>query len=650
MYGFFEKWLLDLINVDYEPFVLNDGTEAATVSRRNFDRILIALKCVSVRDGDQYSLRWPYVVNSDVHGMKVVIHRYWMEENILHNLTGADAKQIDQYHAFIDIGPHRFDAASFKNKFVEYYHHPRSDRFSPTPDHDEIPEDQREQAAEALMDDPEEVEEEVVQEEVHIPTPEEDFLSYINDKFSHRTVRLDITPNGKKMIVIDGNNAFNNKALIATADSLDKNIIVLTDDFISISNSLKKKISPSEVLEHSIFLCVNPGQNNYFYRAYSGQENSHICFGNEIRQLYCVKGNKDTVKENIRNDSSLTSAEKDERLVKIDEKPELSSYSKYDAIFKDTATNIVWAVRDRCFIHFMFSQTTSNKEAFETCLKELSRRFDRRISLKEMEGIDKKYQSEISEKNKGEYVKFSISNTKTVIDEIKALFKTNANEYKTHLDKAMEFGKLANKYRDQIEAFDEKGFALKEEKKALSAYQETLNIPEVLSINVSNGTVNVYTQNIYAQDERSKRWHDIGTFHITIGMLNNSYNQNNTVRIINTKHQVEGIETGMQAPHVFSDGHICHGSLATGMVEAYKRRDMFQLVYQLILFLQDANTNDTAGAYINKWPEVSESIATNKNYLDEEEIKDDEVDEVDAKFDDMLADALADAIPTYIEN
>ena len=43
MYGFVEKWLADMVGVDYEPFQLNNGSYAAMIDQRPFNRIKNAL-------------------------------------------------------------------------------------------------------------------------------------------------------------------------------------------------------------------------------------------------------------------------------------------------------------------------------------------------------------------------------------------------------------------------------------------------------------------------------------------------------------------------------------------------------------------------------------------------------------------------------
>ena len=148
------------------------------------------------------------------------------------------------------------------------------------------------------------------------------------------------------------------------------------------------------------------------------------------------------------------------------------------------------------------------------------------------------------------------------------------------------------------------------------------------------------SKNIYAKDNRTKKWHDIGTFHMIIGMLSSLYDQNNTVRIFNTKHLGMGMNNGFQAPHVWEDGHACHGNLAIGMTEAYKNRNLFDLVYQIIIFLQSANTSDSAGQHVDSWPEVTEEEALGKIKSRDIAFIYNKKDEVEEKYDNMLAEAL----------
>ena len=677
MYGFIEKWLADIIGVNYEPFELNSGGSAALIDRVEFDKIKSALTVLWREDNSRDELR-PCAINSDVHGIRVLFHKYWSNEEVLNGLTDGPTKQTPQIIAFIEEP--RFDGESFKERIVNAYNNINDEGnriagggnigitiagntvttlldvnvpgsfLNLTPDANTDP-------IEDILDIPynadevatpvsEELEKEgeVVPVEVHTPTQEELFITYMENDLSRYTTRKNgyTSPEKLKNVMIIGDSVRPDPGLITSlADDLDKNIFVFVDQKrISDFKQIKKKFKFSKISEHSLIILMNPYVHNGFEILPTSNRyglSGPVCLGEEITQLYCLTGSN--VKNFIRSDETLTDEEVKEKIDNLENNPTLSVYSKFDEIFKDTCTNIVWALKDRCFIHLTFSISVGkNDKVFEKCITELGKRFGKKISVDEMKQIDREYQNEILEKNKEKYVEFAISSSKEIINEFRTQFEKEKQSYDEHLSKAMEHGKLMQRFADQIEAFDEEEFSSKQKAKALESYQETIKIPGVLSINIKDQIVNVYTKNIYAQDDRTEKFHDIGTFHILIGMMSNSYSQSKTVQIINTKHQINGMHLNMQAPHVFEDGRICHGSLATGMVEAYKKRDLFQLVYQLILFLQDANTDDSAGKYIDKWPEVPKEVANGELSFEEEEYQ--QPSEVELRFDSMLAEAL----------
>lgn len=137
------------------------------------------------------------------------------------------------------------------------------------------------------------------------------------------------------------------------------------------------------------------------------------------------------------------------------------------------------------------------------------------------------------------------------------------------------------------------------------------DLDKVSYIVAEDGILHVYTKNIYVMHPVSGKWHDIGTFIISINTDASSYDTDTTVSVRNTKHLVRGYSNDyMQAPHVFNDGHMCHGNLASGVAKCYAERDFFGIIYQLIIFLSSVNIEDAAGAKIVNWPVVSEAVAT----------------------------------------
>lgn len=275
-----------------------------------------------------------------------------------------------------------------------------------------------------------------------------------------------------------------------------------------------------------------------------------------------------------------------------------SPYADYDTILKDNFNNVIFAIGKGNDIILTISGPL-NIHIKETCLRYNS---DQDFKNRDME----LYNSYLQE-NKNNYVKMAKDSSEKIIKELRAKASTLQTEYKSAMDIALEKAKLFNTINNQIEYFDQKKFDQDQEQKFNENYQMTCNLDRVQSIIIKeDGLVIVNTKEIYVQDERDKKWHDIGTFQITIGMHMPKYNTEQTVKIKNTKYS--GCHGTYQAPHVFEAGNICHGNIESMMIEAYKNKNLYELIYIILQFLKSANTSDAAGQYVNLWPEVSEEV------------------------------------------
>jgi len=641
MYGFIEKRLADIIGCQYDNFVLNDGCAAALVSRETFINIKDALLSISSRNHDNELLR-PYEVPSDVSGMKVMIHRYWFNENVLHGLTNAEIKRLPQYEAFMNLGTARFNGPQFEADIRAYYSDTPSEAVDDVDGDGNTAELAQEDEAvytgddinqESNVEPEQEPIDEIDEEEqtfLHFIDSSPRFSAYAENGHSFST----FSEKGKRVKVVG---SFNGRFHLMgnfteLADKLNKNIIIIYGETKRRFSEIKKILSFSSIEKHSIIISINPGGNQEFVYTPVSTKLFNNCYGQKIYDLHSVRA------LDLQTDLSLSKEELEVVQERMKSRPSISNYAKFDCIYKDTVTNVVWGVRDRCAVYILFNYEDRNLKAYELCTKELGRRFNGNISLTELKSIDKSYHNEIHDLNRKSYLDFAVSSSKSILNKIKEMQATCEAEYKNYLAKALESGKMANKYMDQISSFDESSLVKTETEKALQAFNFTMEIPQVLSIDIADECVHVYTKNLYARDERTKKYHDIGTFHISIGMLGNSYNVDKTVVIMNTKHQINGLQQNMQAPHVYPDGKICHGSLSAPMTSAYKNRDLFSLVQQLVIFLQDANTDDVAGKYISKWPEVSEDIALGRIYTSDDEVR--ELSESEKKFDAMLANSI----------
>ena len=295
-----------------------------------------------------------------------------------------------------------------------------------------------------------------------------------------------------------------------------------------------------------------------------------------------------------------------------------SIYSIADEFFIDYSTNVMAAIRRDNVVDILVKDTTVDHNIlnYSVCINRILSRIYNKMSLDEMIAEDNKLFDDKMISNQNDFVEITKLSNEYQIKEMREEHENLRNKYDALIKKAMVLGNEAGRKLHMISAFDSNANLERDIKNAKESYNNTLEIEGVKSIYVKDKSIHVHTDNLYCQDDRDGVWHDIGVFHIVIGMYDTNYSEANTVRVYNTKHLIDGFEHGMPAPHVYRDGHICHGTLGVGMANAYARSDMFQLVLQLVLFLGQANTADVAGKYISSWPVVSEEVAKSGGYYD----------------------------------
>lgn len=634
-HGFIEIWLAQILNIEYMEYGLENGSVAAAVDQDGFDAAFDTVVYIWNKLDKNEAFK-PAVMDSIIHGMRIAIHKYWANDDLLNDLTGESAKATDIYLNVIAMGPSgvRFALDAIKDDI--------NNRNSTTPEEPQngaIP-----------------VENEVLEEKVIKPVKKSKALprwiarmnkvsksisSVADDASRYHDVTLD---EDCVRVIVYSSNISTEKLdkIVDMAKRTKKSIICLhgSGHASNVLEVLKKDYNMADLSKYVLFFVYALPSSKFTLN----ENTKAVCFGYEIDEMYSISGADDqnTSINKIRGSSSLSDEKKEEKINVILKERKNSPVYKYDAIYKDTVTNVIWAAKDRCVVYFLVPYPTGkNKNFFKIAHEEFINRYLNTLPYNELVKIDRAYMEKRHANNKEDYVKFAIASSRVITDQIKKKMNEHQDKYKEHLAQAMEHAKMFQRFHDQIAYFNEGDFMEDERKKANDNYESTMAIDKISTITVKDNTVHVYTHNIYAQDERTKRWHDIGTFHITVGMHSNAYDQSKTVRIKNTKHQIEISGSYMNAPHVWQGGNICHGNLASGMTDAYKRRNLFELIYQIILFIESANTSDSAGEKVNRWPEVPEevalSISQDADTLCEVMA---EINEVEKKFDDNLADAI----------
>jgi hypothetical protein len=135
-------------------------------------------------------------------------------------------------------------------------------------------------------------------------------------------------------------------------------------------------------------------------------------------------------------------------------------------------------------------------------------------------------------------------------------------------------------------------------------YDGLLAIPKVKDVRVENGAIVVYTRVLYARDDRSGVYHEIGAFKIHLDPNRTSPLWFNQTRL------VHGMKPDQHAPHVWSNGTACLGSTEVVFAQLFSTRQWAIAAQLAIEFVEKANTvNDIAGQRVHCWPAASTSAA-----------------------------------------
>lgn len=135
--------------------------------------------------------------------------------------------------------------------------------------------------------------------------------------------------------------------------------------------------------------------------------------------------------------------------------------------------------------------------------------------------------------------------------------------------------------------------------RALAQYDEMVAHPQVLRVEILEDRIEVFTRGpLVATDPKTGIRHSIGTFGIAV-YLNG---ENDCVNWFNQTQTVDGIELGMQAPNVRSDGTAWRPKDAEVFVDLIAEGEFAAAVAVAIQYIENPNTETIASEFIKNWP------------------------------------------------
>lgn len=122
---------------------------------------------------------------------------------------------------------------------------------------------------------------------------------------------------------------------------------------------------------------------------------------------------------------------------------------------------------------------------------------------------------------------------------------------------------------------------------------------KITHIQIREHNIDLWTNTIYALDPKTNKIYELGAFHITIDQ------QNQEIYYDNLTRKVHGFQRGMNGPHLYEDKKPCWGDeFGEQIKQLFIGEQLATLIYEILRFPEYVNTKDSAGAHVEKWPEV----------------------------------------------
>jgi len=621
-HGLMEVEIAKALKIPYDEYI-NADSQGAIVEMKFFQYFIQAIRAIHTQNNDPIEIT-PTYIRSNIHGVGFLLTKYTLSDDFMDDFTDGQIKEGNPYLVIRQLGDSgtRFNHSDFldkiKTEYTKFYRGndtPMNGAIVLPPDGLLTPADPA--GAPIIINEPQmatPVEEEVIAINVKEKTLIDEIIKYFDSTYGsgYYKVRKE-SEKHKKALISYETTSITVAHAEQLADALEKNILILhVSDYL---NTIKKKFNKKLMMKY--FIVIVPKVKNISDKFRDvGHSSEFLCLGKRVKEIYAP-------------------------IVTVDENDKgISPFSKYDCIFKDNVTNILFALRDSFILYIMIGtkerNESGNGELFNIIIKEIIRRWNGELPYDELVKIDQEYERSISENNKNEYIKFCTENANAYINSIKKALADAIKEIGDLQKKLAESLKMYRQYNDIIENFNEDKHHEKEAARALKTFDEVLLLPQVKSLFIQDNKVHVYTNDINVKDTRKDgKLHNLGTFHIQLGLHHSDYDPKNSVIIKNTKHRITGFSGDtMEAPHIFNNGIMCHGNLVNSITQHYKDRDLYNVIMDLIIFLESVNTEDAAGKHIHKWPVVEE---VEKKKEDPKEKK----DKIEEEFDNQFTESLA---------
>ena len=433
---FIEKWMSEFLEIPYIPFQLNSGKSCALITDVNFTLIYQTLDGICQNETKSNEKLRPIIVPSDILGAKVILHKWYVDDDVLDGLTGSLVKNMSSYNEIKMLGPSstRFSVDEFKvvlkntfNKIIN----------PEAPINLEEPK--------VIFDDtavPQEKNIDKIQEMINLFF--ENSSPFVSQEFENYKSNFGFNPEDE---IIDY--CFN------FMKTIKKNIIIIekstTSYFLNKLKDLISGIKNENKNPENYLLIIHFDVKNYsdFYCSASDSIKPSMCLGHNTSAVYSP------ISDNTNFEIEKAKQEKKFDIVNdLIQKRKNSPYSKYDGIYKDTVTNVVFGLKSKENIYLLVKYAHS--QCYSVIFDELARRLNNKIPYSSLKEIDLNYYKERKEKDIEDYIEFAVTSSKEFMSEIRKKFENVQIDYQESFNKTMELGKIMQRLKEQISNFSQR--------------------------------------------------------------------------------------------------------------------------------------------------------------------------------------------------
>lgn len=129
-------------------------------------------------------------------------------------------------------------------------------------------------------------------------------------------------------------------------------------------------------------------------------------------------------------------------------------------------------------------------------------------------------------------------------------------------------------------------------------FDSIFDVPKVKDVCVEDGVISVFTETLFAYDNRSRKNHELGAFEIRFY----TDGQADCVRWINLTRRVHAGRSDQHAPHVFTSGRSSLHAIKDSIIDLVAEQQFAVATQLAIDFIEQVDVDEPDGAMLDRWP------------------------------------------------